>query len=260
MIFLFILGSVVGSFLNVCIHRLPRGESVVFPASHCPSCNNKLPVLDLVPILGYLLLRGKCRHCQAKISLRYPLVEALTGGFFVVSALKFGLGSLDFVYSIVLLCLLIIIFFIDLENLVIPDAVSFGGILWGLGYHYLRSFLVNNEVVLNPLISALFGLLVGYALLYLIGLLGRGLFKKEAIGEGDLYLAALLGACLGLEGVVLSIFLSYLLAGVVIFFLLAIKKIKMGDYVPFGPALIAGGILTFFFKEQILAWYINAFF
>ena len=260
MIFLFILGTIVGSFLNVCIHRLPRGESIVFPASHCPQCGHKLSALDLLPVLSCLFLRGKCRYCRARISWRYPLVEMVTGLFFVTAALRVPWGSFDFFFAVIFLSLLVIIFFIDLENLVIPDLISFGGILWGLAYHYLLTFSATDKIAFSPWLSALIGLLAGYSLLYLIGLLGRIWFQQEAIGEGDLYLAALLGACLGLEGVLLAVFLAYLVAGIVIAVLLAARRVKMGDYVPFGPALVAGGILTFYFKEQILGWYLRVFF
>ncbi|MFH1684595.1 MAG: prepilin peptidase [Candidatus Margulisiibacteriota bacterium] len=259
LIILFIVGAVVGSFLNVCIHRLPRGESTIFPASHCPYCNQKLGALDLIPILGYFLLMGKCRYCKAAISFRYPLVEFLGGCLFVVSALKFPILTLGFPFSVVFLSILLVIFFVDLEHLVIPDAVSFSGILLGLGYNYTRALSQPTAEPLNPFLSALYGLLIGYGLFYLVGVLGKILFKKEAVGEGDLYLAALLGACLGFSGVLLAIFISYLLAGAVTLVLLAAGKVKMGDYVPFGPALAGGGVIAFFFGQQIIGWYINLF-
>ncbi|MFC1510992.1 prepilin peptidase [Candidatus Margulisiibacteriota bacterium] len=249
LILLFILGAAVGSFLNVCIYRLPRGESIIRPPSHCPSCNHHLGIIDLIPILGYLIRRGKCKYCDAPFSWRYPLVELLTGLLFVIAwrLLPLPLASAS---GLVFVSLLIIIFFTDLEHQVIPDCVSYSGIVLGLIYNLFRGQIVN----------ALLGAALGYSLLFGIGLLGKLALKKEAMGEGDLFLAAMLGAWLGWQGVLLSIFLAYLVAGVICLFLLLLRKVKIGEYVPFGPAVVAGGLITLFFGQQILNWYLGTLF
>src|SRR3989338_1166369 len=200
LIFLFILGVVVGSFLNVCIHRLPQGLSIVFPPSHCPSCEARLNPLDLIPILGYFLLRGKCRYCGVKISSRYPLVEFLSGlAFLWVWIFQSPPSIWDYVFKVVFIAVLIVVFFTDLEQQVIPDAVIKFGILAGLIYNSLPGFLSPKGMVSNPFVSALLGILLGYFLLLAIALLGKSWFKKEALGEGDLYLAALLGSYLSFK-------------------------------------------------------------
>lgn len=247
--FWFILGSVVGSFLNVCIHRLPRGESIIFPPSHCPNCGHKLSALDLIPILGFFLLGGKCRYCQAKISRRYPLVEFLTALGFAFTWAHAGGNFFNFIFQAIFLSVLLLIFFTDLEQQVIPDAASIFGIFYGLIFNFLRGFLL----------SALVGMFLGYLLLFAVGKLGALWFKKEVMGEGDLYVAALLGATLGWDGVLLSIFLAYLLAAAVSLILLALGKVRMGQYVSFGPALAGGGIITLFFGQQLIAWYLGLF-
>lgn len=246
--FWFILGTIVGSFLNVCIHRLPRGESIVFPSSHCPACEKKLSLLDLIPILGYFLLGGKCRCCRVKISPRYPLVEFLAAAGFALSWMQAGGNMLDFVFQIIFVSVLLVLFFSDLEQQVIPDSVSFFGIAVGLIYNFLRgpSFFL----------SAFSGMLIGFCLLYLIGKLGKLWFKKEAMGEGDFYAAAILGAGLGWQGGLLSILLAFLLAGFVSVFLIISGRVKMGQYIPFGPALAAGGIIALFFGGRIIEWYL----
>jgi leader peptidase (prepilin peptidase)/N-methyltransferase len=257
--FVFIIGTVIGSFLNVCIHRLPRGDSIIYPASHCPHCKQRLGFVDLIPVLGYLFLRGKCRYCKTPISFRYPLVEVLSGALLVWVAWKFPLAlkPLEFGFYAVFIFLMLVAFFIDLEQQVIPDKLSFSGIILGLIFNYAKSLLYHGERGLNPFLSAVYGMLLGYFFLFLIAKLGKLWFKKEVMGEGDLFLAALLGAFLGWQGVLLSLFLAYLVAGSVALIFLILGKVKMGQYVPFGPALAAGGILTLLFGRMLVACYLN---
>jgi len=254
--FWFILGTAVGSFLNVCISRLPKGESIIFPSSHCPKCKHKLAWFDLIPILSYFLLRGRCRYCQASISFRYPLVEFLTGvGFVGAFWLHQGPGWGSLInqgLTMVFISVLIILFFVDLEHQLVPEGVCVLGMFAGLIYHYLE----GREAML----SAVWGLLLGYFLLLSIGFLGELWFKKEALGEGDLYVASLLGAFLGWSGVLLSLFLAYLLAAGWVIWLLLLKKVKLGQYVPFAPALALGGVITLFWGDKIVGWYLGLFF
>lgn len=261
LVFTFILGTVVGSFLNVCIHRLPRGESIIHPVSHCPHCGHKLGALELIPVIGYFMVGGKCKQCKKPISFRYPLVEFLTGALMVAITLRFPPLSfpLEFFFYLIFSALMLIVFFIDFEQHVIPDSVSLSGIFLGLIFNFTRGMFWVEKKSFNPFLSSVFGMLLGYAFFYVIAKLGRLCFKKEVLGEGDLFLAALLGAYLGWRGVLLSIFLAYLLAGGTALVLLLLRKIKMGEYVPFGPALVAGGFLTLFFEKQIVDLYLRIF-
>ncbi|MFA5112969.1 MAG: prepilin peptidase [Candidatus Margulisiibacteriota bacterium] len=249
LLYWFALGAVIGSFLNVCIYRLPRGESVVFPASRCPHCGRRLNAFDLIPIFGYLLLLGKCRGCRAPISPRYPLVEALTGLLFLLIVGQGGGDPARLIFTAFVVCCLIVVFFIDLELQVIPDAVNIAGTAAGLVYNLSRGLA-------DFFLPALAGMFAGYLLMFLIGKLGTFLFKQEALGEGDMYLAAMLGACLGWSGMLLAVFLGYLAAALVLLVLLAAGRVKMGQQVPFGPALAAGGVIVLLWGEQIIHWYL----
>jgi len=246
-IFIIILGAVVGSFLNLCIHRLPRSESIIFPASHCPKCGHRLGFLDLVPILGYFLLRGRCRYCKAPISFRYPFVEILTVFLFAMVYLRSS-HPLDQFFLLIFSALLILIFFVDLEHQVIPDAAVYPGIACGLLYNFARGT--------NALVLALAGTVLGYILFWLIAKLGKWWFKKEAMGEGDLFLAALLGAFLGAQLLLVALFLTYVIAGIFSLFLLVSGRVRFGEYIPFGPYLVAGAFCALFFGERILNWYL----
>jgi leader peptidase (prepilin peptidase)/N-methyltransferase len=218
--------------------------------------------LDLVPVLGYFFLRGECRYCGAPISFRYPLVEFLTGASFVGLAVSLPAAKfpLDFIFYLVVSGLLLIIFFTDLEHQVVPDSVSVSGIFLGLSFNYIKGIFFFRGPGLNPFFSSLYGMLLGYVLFSLIAKLGRQVFKKEAMGEGDIYLAAFLGAALGWEGVLLATFLAYLLAGIVLLAPLIIGKVKFGQEIPFGPALVAGAFMALFFKHQLIGWYLNFIF
>lgn len=257
--FWFIIGAAVGSFLNVCIYRLPRGESIVFPPSHCPRCGAKLPPVDLIPIVSYVLLLGRCRYCRKKISWRYPLVEVLTALGFAACWQAVAGQPLNFIFYVVFLSLLIIIFFIDLEFKVIPDGVSAAGIFSGLIFNLLQGAVSLKVIDFNPLISSVAGMLLGFLLLYAISCFGRRFYKKEVMGEGDLYLAALLGAYLGWVGVLLAIFLAYVLAALVAGAFLIAGRVKLGSYIPFGPALAAGGLIALFFGTPLINWYLGNF-
>lgn len=245
LLILFILGSAVGSFLNVCIHRLPRGESIVFPPSHCPNCNSAIKVLDLVPLFGYFFLDGKCRDCKQPISPRYPMVELLSGIAFPVVWLFSGADFFSFILQIIFILLCLLIFFTDLEQQLIPDGAWIIGIIAGLSYNFNW--------------SAVAGMLLGFFLLFSIGWLGKWWYKKEAMGEGDYFIGAFLGAFLGWQGVLLSIFAAYLIAAAVAVVLLLSKKSKFGEYIPFGPALVGGGIIAFFFGPAVIKWYLGIF-
>lgn len=249
----FIFGLVVGSFLNVCIHRLPRGESVVLPGSSCPGCQHKLQVIDLIPVLSYLILKGRCRYCRQAISIRYPLVELLTGALFGAIALTFT-QPLTIAFYWVFASLMIVTFFADWELQVIPDIINFMGIIFGLGFNLIRTM---DTLSYEFFYSSLIGIVAGYLILSAVALLGRLAFKKEAVGEGDLFLVALLGAFLGWQLMLLALFLGYVVAGVCAISLLVRQKVNFGAYVPFGPALAVGGLISLFYGQQLIAWYLS---
>lgn len=234
-LFVFFVGTIFGSFLNVCIHRLPKELSIVFPPSHCPKCGKPIHPTDNIPLISYLLLRGKCRNCKEKISVRYPLVEFITGLAFLAGYLK-DPSLFSFPFVLVFLSLLIIAFFSDLEEQIIPDEVVIIGLVSGLVFNAARGMLFQS----------LIGAATGFAVFFLIAKIAGFFAKKEALGFGDLKLAAMLGAFLGVVGFWETFVLAYLLGAAISVFLLAVKIKKMGDYIPFGPFLILGAAISFF--------------
>ncbi|MBU0573091.1 MAG: prepilin peptidase, partial [Candidatus Margulisbacteria bacterium] len=252
-IFVFVLGAVIGSFLNVCICRLPRDKSILFPPSHCPNCNARIRNSDLVPIVSYLLLRGKCRGCGKKISIQYPLVELIAALTFLFIKLKFSyqlipIEALDYgFFFLALFCaLLIIIFFVDLEHQVIPDSLIYIGVPAGLIF----------ALISGNIIGAIVGGLLGLALFWAIAWFGRLAFKKEALGQGDIRLAVMMGVFLGWEKFLLAAFLSYIIGAVAGIALLAFKNKKLGEYIPFGPAMVCGAYLALFYGSEMIAFYL----
>ena len=183
-IFTFSLGLIVGSFLNVCIYRIPRGLSITIPSSRCPFCKTPIKPWDNIPIVSYLLLGGKCRSCKARISFRYPFVEFLNGVFYVTVLWKFGIGWHTVVYFVFLSCL-IVITFIDLDFQIIPDRITLPGIPLGL---VAGSFLLPDPFLRLSLLGikkSLLGAFAGFGLFYIVAFSGSALFKKEAHGGGD---------------------------------------------------------------------------
>ncbi len=200
-IILLILGLVLGSFYNVCIYRLPREESIVWPGSRCPHCRHPLSVLDNLPLVSFLLLKGSCRYCQTPISYQYPLVEGVTGLATVLIGWKFGL-SWAFLQALLLVSALLIVSFIDLSHQIIPDWITYPGIGIGLIFSWLTG--------LPGWWSSLIGLLVGGGLLWLLAVGYELLAKKEGMGGGDIKLLAMIGAFLGWPGVLVTLLLGLL--------------------------------------------------
>ncbi|MBI5699784.1 prepilin peptidase [Candidatus Saganbacteria bacterium] len=250
-IFVFVFGAIIGSFLNVCIYRLPRNQSIIFPASHCPNCDHPIAWYDNIPILSYLLLRGKCRSCKQSISLRYPLIELLNGILYlmIVSCLGFSVYGLGFYFTAYFISALIVTAFSDLETGLIPDQPIFLGIILGLIY----GALIGKP--LDPLLGAA----LGFSALFAVQKLGAFIYKKDVLGDGDLKLAAFLGAFLYAPNLFLGLFLGYLIGAVVASLLLAFKVKKLGDYIPFGPYLALGGLAALFFGPQIIDLYVIIF-
>lgn len=247
-ILVFILGLIVGSFSNVCIYRIPRNESIIYPASHCPNCRNGILAKDNIPLLSYILLKGRCPNCGSRISIKYPVVEFLTGLVYVIIYQIHGVSVQSLIY-IVLSSALIIIAFIDLGEQVIPEVISLPGIVIGL----ILSFFVHHISFVN---SAL-GIVIGGGIILVIRLAGSLIFKKESMGIGDIELAAMIGAFLGWRYITISLFLGFFL-GALTGIILIISKIKSReDAVPFGPFIILGSFISLLWGEKILSWYVG---
>ena len=250
-LFVFILGATVGSFLNVCIHRLPREESIVWPSSRCPLCHKAIRWYDNIPIVSVVLLKGRCRWCQGKISLRYLVIELLTAISFLWIWLHFGL-TIQTLVAAVLFSLLLIATVVDLEHQIIPDEVSLGGLGAGIVLSTLIPSLQDETVWFRGFVQSLIGALVGGAVIYATGVIGKLIFRKEAMGGGDVKLLAMLGALLGWK----KVLFVYLVAP---FFALPVglfvKFAKRTEIIPFGPFLSLAGWIAFLWADPILAWY-----
>jgi leader peptidase (prepilin peptidase) / N-methyltransferase len=247
-IFAFIFGAVIGSFLNVCICRLPKNESVVFPPSRCPQCGFKIPFYDNVPIISWLLLRGKCRSCKAPISPQYPLVELVNALLTLFLFMKFG-PSFPFLVLFLFCSAMVVITFIDLEHQIIPDVISLPGIVAG----FLFSFFIPQLGWQNSLL----GIVVGGGSLLVVAYGYELLTKKEGMGGGDIKLLAMMGAFFGWKAVFFIIFVSSLIGSVIGVTVMLIQKKDSKLAIPFGPFLALGAILYIFFGRQMIHWYLN---
>lgn len=247
-IFSFVLGAVVGSFLNVCIYRLPAEESVVSPPSRCPSCGKRIRPWDNIPILSWLLLRGKCRACGVNISARYPLVELLNGLLTLALFLKFG-PTPTFLVLFVFCSALVAITFIDLDHQIIPDVISLPGIVIGFACSFVLPWLGWK--------SSLIGIVAGGGSLLLVAWLYELFTKKEGMGGGDIKLLAMMGAFLGWRAVPFILFASSLIGSVIGITVMLAQKKDSKLAIPFGPFLAAGAVLYIFFGKAIILWYLN---
>lgn len=247
-IFVFFFGTVVGSFLNVCIYRLPRHESVVFPPSRCPGCGSRIKWYDNIPILSYLMLRGRCRTCQSSISPQYPLVELINGLLTFFLFLTFGL-SLTFAILFLFCSALVAITFIDLEHQIIPDVISLPGIVAGFAASFVLPWLGWQ--------SSLIGIVAGGGSLLVIAYGYELVTKKEGMGGGDIKLLAMMGAFLGWRAIPFILFASSLIGSIVGISLMLAQKKDSKLAIPFGPFLASGAILYIFFGRQIITWYLS---
>lgn len=247
----FVLGAMVGSFLNVCIMRLPKEESIVFPGSHCTSCGHAIAWFDNIPIASFFLLRGRCRHCASGISWQYAAVEFMTACLFVLFYGTFGLSVKGAAYLLLTLALLVQSA-IDFRHKIIPDEITLPGILIGLILSAVFPALQRETVVWKGLAQSLLGVLLGGGFLYAVGALAEKLLKKEAMGGGDVKLLAMIGAFLGWKAVCWTIFVSSLGGSVVG----GIQRLRGGEeQIPYGPYLGIAAFLYLFFGEPMIAWY-----
>jgi leader peptidase (prepilin peptidase)/N-methyltransferase len=247
-VFAFLFGTVVGSFLNVCIYRLPKEESIVAPRSRCPACQSPIHALDNIPLVSFALLRGRCRACGASIAWRYPLVEALTGILFALTVVRFGV-TLQAAFLLTFLAGLIVISFIDLDHQIIPNVITLPGIPLGI----LTGFLFRDP----PLLDRLIGALAGAGFLYLVLFYGGVLYGQEAMGEGDLNLIAMVGAFLGWKAVIVTILVGCLVGSAVGLSLIALRRLGRRQHIPFGPFLSLGAVVALFWGDRMIAWYLG---
>ncbi len=235
-----LLGAAVGSFLNVCISRIPQGLSIVSPSSRCPLCGHPIRFYDNLPILGYLLLGGKCRDCGGKIAFRYPLVETLTAALAVLLFLRYGLTPAYPVVSL-FVCTLVVIAFIDLDHQIIPDILTLGGI---------PVFAVLSVLImaLSPL-DAFLGIMVGAGILYFVAVYYEALTGREGMGLGDVHLLAMIGGFLGWKSLLAILLAASLLGTVVGLAVMAGSGRGFRSPLPFGPFICAAAVLYLFFAD-----------
>lgn len=246
----FLFGACIGSFLNVCIYRIPLQESIVTPRSRCPHCGNAVRFYDNIPILSYLLLMARCRQCGAAISIRYPVVELITGLCALATVIRYGLSIQALVYFC-FIAVLILITYIDLDHQIIPNQITLPGI---------PIFLSATLALPEPtLLESLAGIAAGGGSLLLVGWTYRLITKREGMGGGDVKLLAMIGALTGWKGVLFTIYIASAVgacAGLIV--MLASKK-NFRLAIPFGPFLAIGSILYLFYGKAIIGWYFNVF-
>lgn len=243
-----VLGAVIGSFLNVCIHRLPRGESLVRPRSRCPACGALIRAFDNVPLLSFLWLRGRCRDCRAAISIRYPAVELLNGLGYVLLWRRFGWTPDALIYG-VFFSALVVVTFIDWDHQIIPNRITLPGIVVGL--------VSAATVLTGSFVDAVIGAALGGGLLYAVAVASEWVLKKEGMGLGDVKLLAMIGAFLGWKAVLVTVFVGALGGSFVGLALMALKLKRRDDPIPFGPFLALGAVSALFAGPELIAWYLR---
>lgn len=245
--FIFILGTIIGSFLNVCIYRIPLKESIAFPPSHCPRCSTNLRALDLIPVFSFLFTKGKCRYCSEKISYQYPLIELFNGLLYLLVYLKFGI-TLEFIGYSILCSILIVVAVIDYYHQIIPDTINIFGLICGILFHAI------NFAGFSSLFQYLLGFLIGGGFLLLIAVVTKG-----AMGGGDIKLMAMLGLWIGWKFTLLNLFLSFFLGGLISILLMVLKFKGRKDMIAFGPFIVLATMVTVFCGDDIINYYIRTF-
>jgi leader peptidase (prepilin peptidase) / N-methyltransferase len=243
------LGLAVGSFLNVCIHRLPRRRSVVNPPSSCPACGYRLRWYDNIPVLSWALLRARCRNCRAPVSIRYPIVELVTMGVFLLHLWVFGWTVLMAV-RLVFACALIVLFAIDLEHHLLPNAITLPGIVVGL---------IVSAIVPPGIRDAVLGTLLGGGVLWLIGEAYYRFAGQEGMGGGDVKMLAMVGAFLGWQLVLVTLVLSSVAGSLIGLLVIAIRRGGLKYALPYGTFLALGALAASLVGERIIAWYVGMY-
>jgi leader peptidase (prepilin peptidase)/N-methyltransferase len=247
------LGAATGSFLNVVIYRLPAGQSVVKPRSHCTSCGYTIPWYDNIPILSWLVLRGRCRRCQESFSARYPIIEALTALLLLALLVRFGVG-VDLLFAFYFACSLLVVTYIDLDHRIIPDRVTLPGIAVGL----LFALFAPPEVRWTAVQAWAIGTLVGGGILWLVAWGYHAATGRDGMGGGDIKLLAMIGAFLGWQGVLLTLLLSSFIGSAVGVAIMVRQRSDSKLAIPFGPFLALAALIALFWGDQIVSWYIGS--
>ena len=242
-----IIGLCIGSFLNVCIYRIPKEESIVFPASHCTSCGHELKFYELIPIVSYIFLRGKCIKCKSKISIKYPLIEILNGLLYLLLFIKYEL-SFNFIFYCLLVSLLIVISIIDLESKYVYSSTTIVGVLLAIIYVIIGAYLGEVKILNN-----LLGGLIGYGIIFLIIILTGGM------GEGDADIAGICGLFIGIKGVLVALFLAIILGGIFASIVLILKIKDRKSEIAFGPYIAIGTLIWILIGQKILTLYVSFF-
>jgi leader peptidase (prepilin peptidase) / N-methyltransferase len=259
----FILGSSIGSFLNVVVYRVPAGLSILWPPSRCPHCLHKLGKTENIPVWGWIRLRGRCAHCRSPISIRYPLVEAATGLLFVFIGLTSFATPVDMVANWAFFSWLLALSLIDLDTMTLPNALTQSGLVVGLAFQVARCFLVapNFAAGLHDyLMPGIIGMVLGIWLLDIIGLVGSIAFGQAAMGAGDAKLMAMMGAWLGWKPMLLAGFLACMMGAFLGGGAIALGWLDRRQPMPFGPFLAIGGALSAIWGDLILSSYLRLFF
>lgn len=254
---IFVFGAVIGSFLNVCIYRVPQGKSVVTPPSACPSCGKHIRFYDNIPILSYIILRGRCRNCGAGFSARYPFVEFLNASLYLAVLNRFGGASLwVLLVYFLFVSTLLVIFFIDLDHQIIPNSITYPGMPLAL---ILGSTILPDPFLRENLLGlrdSAIGFLAGGGFFYVVAVSGKAILKKDAMGGGDIKMMAMTGGLLGWKGVMLTTFAGSLLGSIIGVALIITKGRELGSKIPFGPYLALGALVSLLWGEDILVWYL----
>ena len=266
-----LFGLIIGSFLNVCIYRIPLRKSVVFPGSSCPQCGKAIRAFDNIPVFSYLILRGKCRYCGKPISIQYPLVELLTGVVFYICGRTWNLTAPTFVNTI-FLCMVIILIFTDFHHRILPNVLTLPGIIAGIllspfqvpsVYSDMLSVstaslpLFRNPQAALPWIGSLFGAIIGGGILLIVGVGYAKLRKRQGLGMGDVKMMAFVGAFIGWQLALLTIFAGALLGTLVSVPLILFRKMNLQSKLAFGVFLGIGAALSLFYGLPFLSWYLR---
>jgi leader peptidase (prepilin peptidase)/N-methyltransferase len=263
----FLFGLVVGSFLNVCIARLPLDRSIATPSSHCPRCKAPLAWYDNIPVISFLLLRGRCRTCGQPISWRYPLVELLNGLLWMRTVIVFGMTG-EALLVMVLCSALLVITFIDIDHQIIPDVITLPGMVVGLvaAPFFMTALMMplpfklghlvpNAGPYLVSVLNSFLGLLLGGGPLWLLGWIWEKVRNVEAMGGGDVKLMGMVGSFLGWQGAMITIMLGAVAGSLLGMALIVLKRHQADKHIPFGPFLAFGALLTIFYGPDISEWY-----
>lgn len=259
-LYIFFIGACLGSFYNVVGLRISQDKSIVRPRSSCPNCGHELSFWELIPVLNYFLLVGKCRECKSRISTKYLIFEILTGLLFIYSYYMFGF-NLELIVALTFISLFIIISVSDLEYMLIEDVVVlFFLVLILIERYFITIPLTFNTFGLNPLLESLIGGAFGFGLLYWIAFIGKKIYNKEVMGGGDIKLYGIIGIVLGLKLTFISLFLASILGSIIGLILIKLKIVKPSTPIPFGPFIAVSSLISYFYGYELINWYLNLFY